>query len=57
MAQRWDPFLERHANEPFAWFQPKGFTIKPANLPVIRKKLRLLKPFDGGPWKQVPPPP
>lgn len=53
MASRWDAFIERYANEPFYWFQPKGFTIKPANLLSIREKLRLLRPFDGKPWHAV----
>jgi len=55
MAKRWDDFVEHYVNQPFYWFQPKGFTIKRPNLPTIQKKLRLLRRFDGKPWRQAQP--
>lgn len=53
MKRFWDRFVERYANDPFIWYQPKGFTIKPSNLPIIRNKLRVLLQFDGKPWRGV----
>ena len=42
MTRRWADFVARYVNDPFYWFQPKGFTVSQDNLPFIRKKLRVL---------------
>lgn len=49
----WRKFAEDYVNDPFYWFQPKGFTVSRGNLPGIRKKLRQLKRFEGRPWRRA----
>jgi len=49
----WRKFAEEYVNDPFYWFQPKGFTVSRGNLPGIRKKLRQLKRFEGRPWRRA----
>ncbi|MBM4038591.1 MAG: DUF91 domain-containing protein [Planctomycetes bacterium] len=53
MANRWEKFVERYANDPFYWYQPKGFTIKPPNLSTIRERLRVLVQYEGKHWRRV----
>lgn len=53
MTRLWERFIERYANDPFAWFQPKGFTIEPSNLPIIRDKLAVLQQFESKHWRKI----
>lgn len=48
----WRSYLATYVNDPFYWFQPKGFTISRRNLFAIQEKLRILERFDGNPWNR-----
>ena len=52
MDKFWNKFIERYANDPFYWYQPKGFTVSSKNILLIQKKLNLLKAFNGNPWRE-----
>jgi hypothetical protein len=49
MNRFWRSFIEGYVNEPFYWFQAKGFTVSRGNLPILREKLRALERFEGRP--------
>jgi hypothetical protein len=49
----WKEYFERYVNDPFYWYQPKGFAIKEENLALIQKRLALLKQFEEKNWSRV----
>jgi len=53
MEKRWNQYVERYANDPFSWFQSKGFTVSRSNLRSIQRKLHLLQQFVGRRWQSA----
>jgi len=49
--QFWQNYFEDFVNDPNYWYQPKGFAIRRETLPKIYERLKVLKNYQGRPWK------
>ncbi len=49
----WKDFSDKYVSNLGYWYVPKGLTIKEDNLNLIRKRLRILKTFEGRKWGRV----
>lgn len=46
----WSRFIDQYISETHYWYQPKGLAVKEESIPLIRKRLRLLRKYQGRDW-------
>jgi hypothetical protein len=51
--QEWKKFCDSYISDNGYWYIPKGLTIKEENIPIIKKRLKVLKEFEGQIWSKV----
>jgi len=48
----WKEYVEHYVNDPFYWYQPKGFAITQDNVGIIKKRLSVLRKYEGESWSR-----
>jgi len=46
----WVDYVDFYVHEPGYWYQPKGLAITRGNLPLIKKRLAVLRRYEGTNW-------
>jgi len=49
----WLDYIDFYVHSPSYWYQPKGLAVKRENLPLIKKRLQILRKYRGQNWKQA----
>jgi hypothetical protein len=49
----WEKFSGGYVSDLGYWYIPKGMTIKEGNVDIIKKRLRVLKDFEGEDWSEI----